>query len=140
MASSAAPLPKTAAASSPASHNASIDANGKPTSAGKLSSSFSSPPPPPSASFAFRPPRPALKDKVRSYLLSTHFQCAVQLTVGVAFLSLFVLVEKLRFPMSCQAAVIYGTSSVFSSSSNLSTTNETNSHLFSPPAPCFLFF
>lgn len=54
------------------------------------------------------PSAPSLGDRARSYLLSTHFQCAVQLTVGVVFLSLFVLVDKMRFPMSCQAAVIYG--------------------------------
>ena len=56
-----------------------------------------------------------MKEKFRSYLMSTHFQCAVQLTVGVAFLSLFVLVDKMRFPMSCQAAVIYGKMFFFSS-------------------------
>ena len=108
------PPPKAAAAAaamSLASHNPSIDENEKPivsgsTSKGKLSSSSSSAAPPPH--FAFRQPQPTVKEKLRSYLLSTHFQCAVQLTVGVAFLSLFVLVDKMRFPMSCQAAVIYG--------------------------------
>ena len=72
---------------------------------GKLSSSSSSPPP---LQFVFHPPPTATKERLRSYLMSTHFQCAVQLTVGVGFLSLFVLVDELRFPMSCQAAVIYG--------------------------------
>ena len=107
---SSAPPPKTAA-SSLASHNPSIDENEQPMRAEKPSSSPSPPPPrsPDGGSFAFRLPRPAMKERVCSYLMSTHFQCAVQLTVGVAFLSLFVLVDKMRFPMSCQAAVIYGT-------------------------------
>lgn len=103
---SSAPLPKTAAPAPPlASHNPSIDENEKPISGNLSASSPSSAPPAP-----FRgPPRPSTSDRVRSYLLSTHFQCAVQLTVGVGFLSLFVLVDEMRFPMSCQAAVIYGT-------------------------------
>ena len=103
---SSAPLPKTAAASL-ASHNPSIDENEK-SIGGKFSSSTPSSPAP----FAFRPPRPTASDKARSYLMSTHFQCAVQLTVGVGFLSLFVLVDKMRFPMSCQAAVLYGAKNV----------------------------
>ena len=118
------------AAASLASHNPSIDENEKPIG-GKFSSS--SPPPGSSSNgpFTFRPPRPTMKDKARSYLMSTHFQCAVQLTVGVAFLSLFVLVEEMRFPMSCQAAVIYGTFFfLFSFFSNLSRRGRKNSPVF----------
>jgi len=90
--------PPNAAAGALASHNPSIDEDELPVGSSiqnsrgrQLSTS------------------PSLGDRVRSYLLSTHFQCAVQLTIGVIFLSLFVLVDKMRFPMSCQAAVIYGT-------------------------------
>lgn len=103
----AASPPPTQKAVSLDSHNPSIDVNEKPI---KVSSA----PGGNSTNFAFHPLRPTLTEKFRSYLVSTHFQCAVQLTVGVAFLSLFVLVDKMRFPMSCQAAVIYGTVFSFS--------------------------
>jgi hypothetical protein len=109
---SSAPPPTTKAVSL-ASHNPSIDENEKPIVGGKQLSSPPRRPTSGAAAAGLRPPQPAMKEKLRSYLVSTHFQCAVQLTVGVAFLSLFVLVEQLRFPMSCQAAVIYGKRETF---------------------------
>lgn len=45
--------------------------------------------------------------RVRAYLASPHFAAAAQLTLGVFFLSLFVVVDRLRFPLSCQSAVVF---------------------------------
>lgn len=54
----------------------------------------------------FPPPRsPA--SRVHAYLASPYAHTALQLVAGVAFLSLFVVVPSMRFPMSCQASVLF---------------------------------
>lgn len=45
--------------------------------------------------------------RLRAYFASPHFASAVQLTLGVLFLSLFVVIDKLRFPLACQSSVVF---------------------------------
>ena len=45
--------------------------------------------------------------RLRAYVTGQHFASAVQLSLGILFLSLFVVVDRLRFPMACQAAVVF---------------------------------
>ncbi|KAF6256506.1 hypothetical protein COO60DRAFT_100118 [Scenedesmus sp. NREL 46B-D3] len=51
--------------------------------------------------------RPGWRDAVRGFFLSEHFQGAMQLAMGILFVSLFVLVSALRFPGSCVAVLLY---------------------------------
>ena len=60
----------------------------------------------PTTAAVFPPPRTA-RSRARAYLESPYAHTAFQLVAGVAFMSLFVVVPAMRFPMSCQAAVLF---------------------------------
>eukprot|EP00775_Hariotina_reticulata_P009285 gene9285-9450_t len=53
------------------------------------------------------PWRPGPVDAFRAFLLSENFQGAVQLSVGILFVSIFSLVNALRFPGACIAVLLY---------------------------------
>lgn len=53
------------------------------------------------------PPPTSRAAKARAYFASPYARTAIQLVAGVAFLSLFVVVPSMRFPMSCQASVLF---------------------------------
>ena len=82
----------TTATPKPASAQACLSSGGLPTAA--------APAP------VFPPPRTA-RSWARAYFDSPYAHTAIQLVTGVAFLSLFVVIPALRFPMSCQAAVLF---------------------------------
>ncbi|KIZ00884.1 hypothetical protein MNEG_7079 [Monoraphidium neglectum] len=62
--------------------------------------------------------KPGRVDALRVFLLSESFQGAVQLTCGLLFVSLFVLVDALRFPGACVAVLLYIVVSVVAAPDN----------------------